>query len=785
MIRRLENLVFGARRLILILLAIVTLFALYFAAHLRLSTGYDKALPMGHEYIDTFQKYRDQLFGSNSVIIVLEPRTGTIWNKEFFKVYKNLTDDIFYLPGVSRESVTSLWTPNVHYIEITEDGATAQDVIQNGVQVDALTQEDIAAIRDKVISGGFVGRVVANDFTGAMVWADMQDFDPSTGKKIDIFDVADKLEKQIRHKYENDKYSVRIIGFAKAIGDVADGARSVFIFFTIAFALTALSLYLYSRSWMLTGATLLASLTSVIWQFAALELLGFGLDPLAILVPFLVFAIGVSHGVQQINRVTAAVSAGASSEQAARASFDALLGPGAMALMTTFIGFATLYLIPIQMIRELAIAAAIGVAFKMVTNLVMLPLLVSYMRFDEGFAHRAARARRFRLDVMHWLGDKVSSPRNSIIILCVAAVLFTLAAYASRNRHVGALYAGVPELQENSRYNIDSRDIASKFSLGLNILTVVVETPPDSCVDYDTLNYLNKFSWHMRNVPGVNLVVSLPFSLSALNVPFNEGNLKWHTIPKAREALAQEEAVLPGSGAVMNGNCTLLPHMIFLEDARATTIATAVAAVKSYRDEHPMKGVNPRLAAGNMGVQAAVNEEVSKAELPMMLWVYAVVIALVAAVYRDLRAIITCCVPLTFATFLGYWFMDMLQIGLTVATLAVMVLAVGIGIDYAFYIYNRIQYHFHSERDATESVKHAMLETGMATFFTAVTLAIGVSTWAFSPLKFQADMGLLLTFMFLINMVVAITVLPAIVVVLDLLFPRAWSTRRRKDAMAH
>ncbi|KAB7738570.1 MMPL family transporter [Parvibaculum sedimenti] len=785
MIRRLEDFIFGARRLILILLAVITVFALYFAAHLRLSTGFDKALPMGHEYIDTFQKYRDQLFGSNSLIVVLEPRTGTIWNRDFFKTYKNLTDDIFYLPGVARESVTSLWTPNVHYIEITEDGATAQDVIPNGVQPDAMTPEDIDAIKIKAIGGGFVGRVVANDFTGAMVWADMQDFDPSTGKKVDLFDVADKLEKQIRHKYENDKYSVRIIGFAKAIGDVADGARSVFIFFAIAFLLTALSLYLYSRSWMLTGATLLASLTSVVWQFAALDLLGYGLDPLAILVPFLVFAIGVSHGVQQINRVTAAISAGASSEHAARASFVALLGPGSMALTTTFIGFATLYLIPIEMIRELAIAAAIGVAFKMVTNLVMLPLLVTYMRFDEGFAHRAAAARRVRLDVMHKLGDFVSSPRNSVIILCIAAVLFTLSIYASRNRHVGALYAGVPELREDSRYNIDSRDIASKFSLGLNILTVAVETPADACVDYDTLNFLNKFSWYMQNVPGVNLVVSLPYSISAINVPFNEGNLRWHTIPKVREALAQEEAVLPGSAAVMNKDCTLLPHLIFLKDARATTIATAVAAVKTYRSEHRMKGVNLRLAAGNMGVQAAVNEEVSRSELPMMLWVYAVVIALVAIVYRDLRAIIACCLPLTFATFLGYWFMDMLQIGLTVATLSVMVLAVGIGVDYAFYIYNRIQYHFTSERDATESVKHAMLETGMATFFTAVTLAIGVSTWAFSPLKFQADMGLLLTFMFLINMVVAVTVLPAIVVVLDLLLPRTWSEKRHKGVMAH
>src|SRR5690606_7117313 len=352
MIKVLEDLVFKFRVAILATLAVVTIFGLYFASQLRMTAGFDKQLPIGHEYIETFQKYRDQLFGSNRIIIVLEARQGTIWNKDFFKAYKDLTDDIFFLPGVSRPTVTSLWTPNTRYIEITEDGISAEDVISGRVTADTMTPKNLAKVESNVIRGGFVGKLVSNDFTAAMVSAELQDFDPSTGQKLDYFDLAAKLEKQIRGKYENAKYAVRIIGFAKSIGDIADGAKGVVAFFFVAFLLTALSVYLYSRSILLTSATLFASLTSVVWQFAILDLLGYGLDPLAVLVPFLVFAIGVSHGVQQINLITAEISNGATGEQAARTSFSGLLVPGSMALVTTLVGFGTLYLIPVGMIRE-------------------------------------------------------------------------------------------------------------------------------------------------------------------------------------------------------------------------------------------------------------------------------------------------------------------------------------------------------------------------------------------------------------------------------------------------
>tara|TARA_B100001093_G_scaffold510908_1_gene577696 strand:- start:299 stop:1477 length:1179 start_codon:yes stop_codon:yes gene_type:complete len=209
-------------------------------------------------------------------------------------------------------------------------------------------------------------------------------------------------------------------------------------------------------------------------------------------------------------------------------------------------------------------------------------------------------------------------------------------------------------------------------------------------------------------------------------------------------------------------------------------ISNARESIREYFEDNPniealgirFDETNFRLASGTVGIMHATNETIEVSELPMMLLVYAVIIFLVFITYRDWRATICCTVPLTFATMLGYAFMDIMQIGLKISTLPVMVLAVGIGVDYAFYIYNRLQTYLKEGQDITQAFQNTFANTGAAVIFTALTLAIGVSTWSFSALKFQADMGMLLTFMFIVNMLCAMTTLPALAVVLDKLFPR-------------
>jgi len=775
-VRRLEGLFFRHRAATLVVLGVLTLAMGWFASQLRMSAGFDKQLPVGHEYIDTFFQYREEIFGANRVIVVVKARQGDIWNQPALERLYDVTQAVYFLPGVDRRTVASLWTPNTRVVEITDEGLAAEDVIGSDVTPKTLAAASIARIRNNAVVGGYMGSLVATDGSAAMVVADLLETDPRTKSKLDYLDLAARLEQEVRGKFEDDRFEVQIIGFAKQIGDIADGARSVMLFFLLAFVLTAASVWLYTRSWKMTFLPLVCSLVSVVWQFGTITLLGFGLDPLAVLVPFLVFAIGVSHGIQQINYISKEICAGADAMTAARRSFTGLLIPGSMALVTAMVGFGTLILIPIPMIKELSITATVGVAYKIVTNLIMLPVVASFFSFDDAYVARIERLRRARERSMKFLG-RIAETRNAAIATVVCALLFGAAFFQSQGRHIGDVKPGVPELRSDARFNRDAESIVSEFNLGLDVLTVVIESPKDGCYNYPVMAYIDEFSWAMQNVPGVLSVASVSTLAKLANSGMNEGNPKWEALPRESRALANAMSFIPEGSGLANSGCSMMPVHLYLADHKATTVNEVIGAVKRFRAEEKTDGVKIRLASGNVGVQAATNEVLESTELPMMLYVYATIVALVLVTYRDWRAMLACCLPLTLATFLGYWFMKELEIGLTVATLPVMVLAVGIGVDYAFYIYNRLQLYLSQGVDIARSFQQALFEVGNATIFTAITLSVGVATWSFSELKFQADMGLLLTFMFMINMIMAMTLLPALAVMIDVLVPRRGPVR--------
>ena len=773
-LKGLEDFCFRFRTPFLIWLAVFTVGMGYFALQLRMEAGFEKQMPTGHEYIETFQKYRNDVLGANRLNVVVKAKNGTVWTQAGLQRLYDVTQAVIYLPGVDRLGVQSLWTPNSFVNEITEEGFRADPLIPGTVMPEQLNPEIIAGIQRSASQGGFVGTLVSRDQTSAMIVAELAEVDKD-GNKIDYV-AYDKLLEELRGKYEDTDFEIQIIGFAKQIGDIANGASAVLEFCAVALLLTAAAVYWYCHSLRFTLLPVLCSFTSLVWQFGALRLLGFGLDPLAVLVPFLVFAIGVSHGVQQINFIVRELSHGKTTEEAARASFSGLLIPGVLALVTAFVSFITLILIPIPMVRELAITASLGVFFKITTNLAMLPIAASYFTFTKAYADKAMLKREKRA---RWLRSlaRVAEPKNALVVIALTTAIFGVAVWQSSDRVIGTLQPGAPELRPEARFNRDAVAIAEAYDTGLDWLTVVFEAAPDSCENVALGIYQDKFVWELQHTEGVLSASSYAGQLRTYNEGYNEGNPKMGAIPIDPGNYAALSTEVGRMRGYMKKDCSMTAVHLFLTDHKATTINRVIDQVKTFRAENKLDGVTIRLASGNAGVLAAVNDEVEHSEWPMMLYVYAAIVILVALVYRDFRAVLACCLPLTVGTFIGYWFMKELQIGLTVATLPVMVLAVGIGVDYAFYIYNRLQMHMAHGENIVKALEHSILEVGTATIFTAITLAIGVATWAFSDLKFQADMGKLLAFMFMVNMVMAMTALPAFAVWLEKLFPRKTPVR--------
>jgi hypothetical protein len=759
----LENLVFRHRPVVIGLFAVTTLFMAWFASHLRVDAGFQKNLPHAHPYMETFLKHQQEFGGANRVLVAMMAREGDIFTPGFLEALKKATDEVFFLPGVDRSRVQSIFTPNVRYTEVVEDGIAAGNVIPDDFQPDA---EGLAQVRRNVLKAGIVGRLVANDFSGAIISAELLEIDPGTGKKLDFIAVSRALEEKVRRQFDAEyvpgsAVDVRIIGFAKVVGSISEGTRRVIFFFLVAYALTGLLVYLYSQSHRLSLVALGCSTIAVVWQLGLLTLLGYGIDPLSILVPFLIFAIGVSHAVQMVSANGAEIFDGADAATAARNSFRRLLVPGFIALASDTIGFLTILLIKIRVIQEIAITASLGVAVIILTNLFLIPVVLSYLHYPPDYNDRLHRRAKHMAGLWQAL-SRVSAPKPAAVIVSVAVLLFGLGWWKGRDVKIGDLHRGVPELRAESRYNVDSAVITSKFSIGVDILNVIVETKPEACVDHSVMTTIDDFAWHMENVEGVQSTIALPGIAKMLNAGWNEGSPKWRVLSRNQSVLQQSVTYVPTTTGLLNSDCSVMPVMMFTADHKADTIERIVAEVKRFEAEHGHPDVKFRLATGNVGVMAATNEAVSAAQFPILVYVFGAVIVLCLLTFRSLRGTLCIVVPLALVSLLAYALMAWLQIGLKVSTLPVVALGVGVGVDYGIYIYARFRTLYRDGAPLTEAYRKTLAMTGNGVLFTGITLGLGVATWIFSPLKFQADMGLLLCFLFLMNMIGALVLLPAL-----------------------
>jgi uncharacterized protein len=757
----LDNLVFNHRKAVVILFLVLTVFMAWQASHLKIDAGFAKLLPLKHPYMQTFVEYRDAYGGANKVVIAIKTKEGDIFTPDFFKVLGDVTDEVFFIPGVDRTRVMSLFTPNVRFTEVVEDGISGGNVIPSDFEPNA---EGLAKVRENILKSNYMGRLVANDFSAAIVVAELLEVNPDTGEKLDVIEMASQFE-GIRTKYSADPsvaaFDYHIIGFAKAIGDIAAGVARVVLFFLIAFAITFAFVWIYSQSLKLTLIVVGCSLMAVIWQLGVLTLLGFGIDPMSILVPFLVFAIGVSHGVQMVSAFRAEVAGGADSLAAARSSFRRLLVPGGIALLSDTIGFITIMFIEIRMIQEMAITASLGVAIIILTDLILVPVLLSFVRLDEAYLAKMHR-RADHLDHVWVPLARVATPKVAMVIIAIAAVLFAAGAWKGSQIKIGDLHAGVPELRASSQYNIDTNIITSNFAIGVDVITTIIETHPEACTEYETMNLIDDFEWHIRNVEGVQSVFGIGMVAKIINAGWNEGSLKWRELPRNPSTMAQAVTYIDTSTGLLNGECSVMPVYIYTTDHKAETIDRVVSAVKDFREKHGSDDIKFRLATGNVGVMAATNEAVSEAQFPILMWVFAAIILLCLITFRSVKATLSIVIPLSLVSILAYALMAYLEIGLKTSTLPVVALGVGIGVDYGIYIYSRFKSFLATGMEIQEAYLETLKVTGNGVVFTGITLAMGVATWIFAPIKFQADMGILLTFMFLLNMLGAIVLLPAL-----------------------
>jgi predicted RND superfamily exporter protein len=754
----LERAIFRHRGLVVLLCALVTVVLGWQATRLQLNASFEKTIPAHHPYIQNYLKYQGELSGlGNAVRIAVANPNGTIYDAKYLDVLRRLSDEVFLIPGVARNQMKSLWTPTTRWVGVTEDGLEGGPVIPDGYDGSA---RSLGQLQANLARSGEIGQGVALDARSSVIYVPLLAKDPE-GRALDYGALAARLE-QLRTTYEAQGVVIHVTGFAKVVGDLIEGVRSVLVFFGFAVVIAAGMVYGYTRCARSTALVLAASLTAVSWALGLLPALGFALDPYSILVPFLIFAIGMSHGAQKMNGIMQDIGRGTDKLVAARLTFRRLFLAGLTALLADVVGFAVLLVIDIQAIRELAIAASLGVGVLILTNLILLPVLLSFTGVNAKAAQRSLGAEQPGA-AKHplWTAlDRFTQKRYATIAVVAAAAMGAAGLAASTQLRIGDLDPGAPELRHDSRYNRDVAFMNAAYGASSDVLAVLVRTPEGQCSAYETLNRVDALEWELRQLEGVEGTNTLALLNRRVLIGLNEGNPKWFEFLPNQDMLNTVTAGAPRG--LYNDACNLLTIYVFAKDHRADTLTRVREHVEGFARQNDTPDVHFLLAAGNAGIEAATNIVVKDAWRQMLFLVYGAVVMLCFVTFRSWRAVLVAVLPLMLTSVLAEALMVALGMGVKVATLPVIALGVGIGVDYALYILSVTLSQLRLGKSLSEAYFHALLFTGKVVMLTGLTLAIGVVTWVASPIKFQADMGILLAFMFLWNMLGALVLLPAL-----------------------
>ncbi|MFS1286822.1 efflux RND transporter permease subunit [Pseudomonas piscis] len=752
-----ERLVFSHRPWVVLICMLLTVLLAWQALQLKLNASFEKTIPRQHPYIQTFLQYQAELTGlGNAVRISVGNPGASLYDKHYMETLRALSDEVFLIPGVDRIRMKSLWSPSTSWLAVTEEGLEGGPVIPRGFDGNPRSLEQLQA---NIERSGEIGQTVALDRRSSLIYVPLLTTTPD-GQALDYAALSQELER-LRDKYQQQGVEVRISGFAKVVGDLIDGVRIMLVFFAVAALVAALMVYGYTRCIRSTVLVLLASIIAVLWQLGLMHALGYSLDPYSILVPFLVFAIGMSHGAQKMNGIMQDIGRGRPRLEAARMTFRRLFLAGLTALLADAVGFAVLLAIDIQVIRELAIAASIGVALLIFTNLILLPVLLSYTGVSARAAARSLRDDQAQLRRNYWRGVELFTQRRWATAALVVAGVMALGGWlASTHLQIGDLDPGAPELRPESRYNQDAAFMNKAYGTASDLLAVLVTTPEGQCADYTILNKVDALEWQLRQILGVESVQSLATMNRRMLVGMNEGNPKWYDLVPNQAILNSTTAKVPRG--LSNDSCSLLTLYAYLGDHKAATLERVTAHVEAFAKDNDSPGLQFKLAAGSAGIEAATNIVVKSAWRTMLLMVYAAVIALCFIAFRSWRAVVIAVLPLMLTSVLAEALMVWLGMGVKVSTLPVIALGVGIGVDYALYILSVTLAGVRSGASLAQAYRQALNFTGRVVVLTGFTLAIGVVTWTFSPIKFQADMGLLLAFMFIWNMLGALILIPAL-----------------------
>jgi hypothetical protein len=769
--KKLADFIINRRLLVLVIITAITAYFGYQCRHLTIATNFNDLLPQTHPYVKVHNKFREVFGGANFLVIMVSVKDGTIFNRETLEKIRFITNELEGLPGIDRYKIVSIASRKLKNTQITSWGLEAVALMYPEVPKN---DREMETLKEAIYSNeAYYGFYVSLDSKKSLIFADFFE------GELNYTTVYQQLE-EMRKKTEDSNTTISIVGHPMHLGVVASMIRMINLIMLGTAIVIPILLFLAYRSLWATIMVPLAGIVSGIWGLGFMGIMRYNLDPLIFVMPFLISLMAFRHSHQLYNRYYEEYARTQDNLAGIRVIIEHMFMAGLTSIVTDAFGIAIVALAPIPVLQNMAIAGAFWSIITVIVGLILTPVLLSYVPISPRFVEQMKKERLiderregFANRFADWLGPWLISKRGLYTVSVVTIIVLGFSYYWSEKLIIGDAQVGSNLLYPDSRYNQDSVRINQNLPL-INPLYVVVKgdkqralTDPRAMVD------VKNFSEYMMKHSGAAGFQNIVAPLMVMPQKYHEDDPKWIGLPD--DPLAANANLVgllfafePGDmNKFIDPKIMQTNVVVYYKDKTGPTINRAIAAAKKYISEYSRlpEELQYELAGGVIGTEAAINEMVASKQVQTLLIALLGVFFFCALNFMSIKAGLALTIPLALSNFMAFAYMAINQIGLSVSTLPVSAAGIGMGVDYGIYLIARMDEE--KKRDPAASLDTVMIRTiqtyGKSIMYIAGTLVLGLLVWVLSPLKFQAQMGLMLAVILFLNCLGAIFMVPVLV----------------------
>lgn len=721
--------------------------------------------PYDHPYLKLHARFA-QVFGSggSGVVIAVKVREGDIFNQETLGKIKAITNEIELWDEVYRLLTVSIATNSTKVVKAIARG----EIVIDALMFPEIPKDEaeVKLLKKHVFSNpSYDGVLVAGDGTAALILTEM--------KENISYERMFPLLRGLVERYSDENTTIHIVGFPMLMGWIYSYKAQIMMVFGISVGLMVLVLFCIFRSVVGMLAPILMSIICTALGLGFIGWTGMNFSPLLYVLGFLVGARMLSNAVQITHRYIEEVQATGDKEEATYRTMQAMIMPNAAAVATDAAGFLVLGLAKIVLMQQLAIMMSFWMLTIMLEGVVV-PVICSYLPIkreaitpeDEG---KEGWLGRWNMGVAGF-----SIGRGRYAVGAAAILIVVVGIWQTSRLKIGDPSPGSPILWPDHTYNRDQGLINEKFKASSENFVLYYEGQSESVYDPIVFETFENFARHMaRKLPDIYKSSSSIINMGKmLNLTFHDGDQLWYQLPRNEEQLTglmgyiRNTVGAPLLQRFLDSELERAQITLFFADHTSDNMLRIREAAYEFFDTHPMKTDQGefKLAGGRIGMEIGLNEEMKRAHAVMDGLVLLAILVMCALAFRSLLAGVMLTVPLILSNLIAFSYMAATNIGLSVNTLPCSAVGVGVGVDFAIYLYSRCIEEYPHQGSWAEAIMRAVGTAGKGIVFTGLTLILPIITWYFlSALKFQAQMGFFLSMLLFTNMVAAFTLHPLLI----------------------